>query len=340
VTSGTGSVSERPRRRQGSARGAAFRAVILSKRTWFVLALSACAYSNEGILDELEARAREAPRPALQRTIDRDLVPAPAGPGEAAVLPMLDARVPAVMGRINGVEIPFALDTGTSVVVLPAETARAVDLYLPAGQPEPVTGPGHTSPGRLGAFSTADLGPNRFGAGVALVPVNDRPGRWMGLESDRYAIVGCSVLSHFRVTFDFRREEVRLEPTGKPGYSEPLFTEVVVNGLPLMLLVDSGATRVFLEPWAALELGLITKERAERHKERARTLRGALFTGFTLDRVQVAGKTFTDVGAAAVDTFGGAHRSGVRPGGLLGLKGLGDLVWTLDYGSRTLHLEP
>jgi hypothetical protein len=41
-----------------------------------------------------------------------------------------------------------------------------------------------------------------------------------------------------------------------------------------------------------------------------------------------------------VDTFGPWASEGFRPGGLLGLKGLGDLVWTLDYGTRTLRLEP
>jgi len=308
--------------------------------TWYVLLLAGCAYSNAEVIADLEAHARAAPSSSLQQAIDRDESPPLKGPGARATLPMLDAKVPAVMGRINGVDMPLVLDTGTSVVVLPAETAREVGLYVPPGAPEPVAGPGHTGADRLAAYSTIELGPNRLGAGVALVPVDDRPGRWMGLGTDRYAIVGCSVLSHFRVTFDFRKAEVRLEPTGRAGYSRPLFTEVQVNGKSLMLLVDSGATRIFLEPWAAVDLDLITPGRAKRHEERGRTLSDALFTGVTLDRVEVAGRTYTDLGAAVVDTFGGRMRDGVRPGGLLGLRGLGDLVWTLDYGTRTLRLEP
>ena len=108
-----------------------------------------------------------------------------------------------------------------------------------------------------------------------------------------------------------------------------------------MLMVDSGATAVFLEPWAALELDLISTERAKRHETRARAAADALHSRFTLDRVAVAGRAFRDVDAAAVNTFGTlASGQGFRPGGLLGLKGFGDLVWTLDYGTRTLRLEP
>jgi hypothetical protein len=312
----------------------------LQKRTWYVLLLVGCAYSNAGILDELEARARDAPSPALDRVIEREELPAFALPARAVALPMLRAKVPAVMGRINGVEMPLVLDTGTSAVVLPAEAARDAGLYLPPGEPAAVVGPGHTGTNRLGAFATIELGPNRLGAGLALVPLDDRPGRWMELGTDRYAIVGCTVLSHFRVTFDFRKREVRLAPTGLAGSASPLFTESLVNGRPLLLLVDSGATSVFLEPWAAQDLDLITEERAKRHGKRARSLSDALFTRFTLDRVEVAGRAFEDVDAAAVDTFGPWASPGFRPGGLLGLKGLGDLVWTLDYGTRTLRLEP
>ncbi|MCK6460643.1 MAG: aspartyl protease family protein [Planctomycetes bacterium] len=310
------------------------------RSTPYLLLVAACAYSNAGILEDLEARARGSPDPALDRVIEREELPPLLGPARAVALPMLRAKVPAVMGRINGVEMPLVLDTGTSAVVLTAEAARDAGIYLPPGEPAAVVGPGHTGRNRIGAFATVELGGNRIGAGIALVPVDDRPGRWMELGADRYAIVGCTVLSHFRVTFDFRKAEVRLAPTGLAASAGPLFTETLVNGRPLLLLVDSGATAVFLEPWAAVDLGLITEGRAKRHEERATSLSGARFTHFTLDRVEVAGRTFREIDAAAVDTFGPWSSPGFRPGGLLGLKGLGDLVWTLDYGTRTLRLEP
>ncbi|NUN52619.1 MAG: membrane protein insertase YidC [Planctomycetaceae bacterium] len=102
--------------------------------------------------------------------------------------------------------------------------------------------------------------------------MDQAPHRWMGLGTDSFAVVGCSVLSHFAVTFDFRKREVRLRPTGKPGYTENLMTTVRVNGKPLWLMVDSGATKVFLEPWAALDLDLITEARAKRHDARGASL--------------------------------------------------------------------
>jgi len=113
-----------------------------------------------------------------------------------------------------------------------------------------------------------------------------------------------------------------------------------VHDRRILLLVDSGATTVFLEPWAAQELDLITADEAARHGRRARTLADALFTRVTLDRVEVAGHAFAGIDAAVVDTFGPIVSPDFRPGGLLGLRGLGDLVWTLDYGTQTLFLEP
>ncbi|HEX5136981.1 MAG TPA: pepsin/retropepsin-like aspartic protease family protein [Planctomycetota bacterium] len=317
-------------------------ATSLPKRTWFaVVVLAGCAYSNAEILGELEARARRAPDPVLDNVIAHDAVPTLQAPAQTATLPMVEGRVPAVRGRINGVDITLVLDTGTSAVVIPAEAARAAAIYLPPGDPTDKVGPGHTSPCRLGAFSTVELGPNRIVSGVALVPVDDRPGRWMELGTDRYAIVGCTVLSHFRVTFDFKKREVRLAPTGLPAYATPLLTHVRVNGRLLLLMVDSGATTVFLEPWAARDLDLISRDQMTRHDRRARSLSDAVFTRITLDRVEVGGHAFEDVDAAAVDTFGPlASSPPFRPGGLLGLTGFGDLVWTLDYGSQTLYVEP
>jgi len=301
--------------------------------------LAACSYSNEAILEELDARARAEPAPALDAVAERGGPVPLAAPAHEAVLPMVHGKVPAVVGRVNGVEMPVVLDTGSTHVTLTAEAAREARLHLSAQPPSEVAGAGHTGAHRHGAFRTLELGGIRLGPGEATVAINDRPGRWMDLGTRNYAIVGCSVLSHFRVTFDFEKDEVRLAPTGGTPYTEPLLTRVEINDRPYALLIDSGATTVFLEPWAALELGLITPERARRHEEKPGRQSDALFTRFTLDRVGVAGREFTDVRAAAVNTFGDvplAH--GPRPAGLLGLKGLGKLVWTLDYGNQTVHV--
>ncbi len=327
-----------PAVRPGSAPRAVSRRLSLLNRTRYVLFVAGCAYSNDAILGDLEAREAV---PALDRAIDDGGATPPAGPLREVTLPMVEGKVPAVRGRLNGVEMPLVLDTGTSVVTVTAEAARDAGLYLPARAPTLTGGPGYVSTDRLCAFASLELGPNRFGAGVATVPMNQRPGRWMDLGTESYAIVGCSVLSHFAVTFDFARREVRLRPTGRAAYTNTLFTSVVVNGKALMLMVDSGATAVFLEPWAALELDLVSPERARRHEARAGSASDALFSRFTMDSVEVHGRVFRDVDGAAVSTFGEKRAlEGFRPGGLLGLKGFGDLVWTLDYGTKTLRLEP
>jgi predicted aspartyl protease len=310
-------------------------------RTALAALLAGCAYNNEEILAELEARARAQPSPALEAAIHRDEAAPWAGRAEAAALPMLPAKVPAVLGRVNGVEMPLVLDTGTTSVILTAEAARHAGLYLPPAEPARLLGPGHVATARAGAFATLELGPNRLGPGLALVGVNRRPGDWMGLGTKVYAVVGCSVLSHFAVTFDFKKEEVRLKPTGRAGYTSFLCTTVQVNGRPYWLMVDSGATMVFLEPWAALELDLISPERAKRHEAKGGSLRDATFTRLTLDSVGVPGRIFRDVDGAVVNTFGERlSDEGVRAGGLLGLRGFGNLVWTLDYGTQRLHLHP
>jgi len=311
----------------------------LARRTGLLgfAVLAACAYSNHAILAGLEARE---PVPTLDVAIERGGAAPAAGLLREATLPMVKGKVPAVKGRINGVEMPLVLDTGTSAVTVTAEAARDARLYLPRRHPVTSVSPGYVATIRECAFESLELGPNRFGAGVATVPLDERPGRWMDLGTERYAIVGCSVLSHFAVTFDFARKEVRLRPTGRPAYANTLFTSIGVNGKPFLLMVDSGATAVFLEPWAALELGLISPERAKRHEAKAAHGSGALFSRFTLDSVAVPGHVFRDVEGAAVNTFGGETQEGLRPAGLLGLKGFGDLVWTLDYGTRKLRLEP
>jgi len=311
----------------------------LARRTGLLgfAVLAACAYSNHAILAGLEARE---PVPTLDGAIERAGAAPAAGLLREATLPMVKGKVPAVKGRINGVEMPLVLDTGTSAVTVTAEAARDARLYLPRRHPVTSVSPGYVATIRECAFESLELGPNRFGAGVATVPLDERPGRWMDLGTERYAIVGCSVLSHFAVTFDFARKEVRLRPTSRPAYANTLFTSIGVNGKPFLLMVDSGATAVFLEPWAALELGLISPERAKRHEAKAGDASGALFSRFTLDSVAVPGHVFRDVEGAAVNTFGGETQEGLRPAGLLGLKGFGDLVWTLDYGTRKLRLEP
>jgi predicted aspartyl protease len=114
---------------------------------------------------------------------------------------------------------------------------------------------------------------------------------------------------------------------------------VRIDGRPYWLLVDSGASRLALEPWAALELGLITEAEAARHAKRAGASGGGRTTRLRVGPVEVAGLTVPSVKAIVVNTFDGAADGDIRPAGLLGLAAFGDRVWTLDYGRRRLAVE-
>jgi len=293
-----------------------------------ILLLGACARSNEDLLRDLE-------RPEDPRTnavLSQDAVPI-AGEARATTLPMR-GRLPTVDGTVNGVEMPLVIDTGSSHVRLAGPAARDARVVVPRRDAVRMLSPGRDVPHRLAVFESLGLGKLRFGPGVATIALREGADR-------RGGIVGCSVLSHFRVTFDFQNDELRLEPHGRPGYTEPLWTKVAVNGRTYWLMIDSGATRVMLEPWAARELDLISEERAARHLAgKASDETVALYTRVRLETVEVAGRRFREVAGGVVYTFGDEpSREGIRPGGLLGLKIFGRLAWTLDFGAKRLTVQ-
>ncbi|MHC4134033.1 MAG: pepsin/retropepsin-like aspartic protease family protein [Planctomycetota bacterium] len=310
------------------------------RRLALLLLIAACVQSNAVTLRELEDRSRAAPRPDLDEVADR-AGPVPCvGRGYAATLPMVPCRVPAVKGRINDVEMPFILDTGASHVALSGPAARAAALYVPKHQPVQMLSPGYAMPHRLCVFESLKLGATLLAPGAATISVGETAGRsWAGLNTPAYAIVGGTVLSHFRITFDFRQRQVRLAPHGRPAAPLALWVPVAINGRRYHMLVDSGATRPILEPWAAVELGLLSEDQARRHQAKAPTEAATRYSRLTLDSLTVAGRTFRNVRAAAVLTFGDQPIAGKKAGGLLGLVGFGRLVWTIDYGTRELEIE-
>jgi len=305
----------------------------------FALALAACATGNERILRDLaQGTVSRADYEALAR---REPGPAPlAGPAAAATLPLTQGRIPAVLGRINGVTLPLVLDTGTSHVMLSGPAARATRAYVARRDPVPIVYPGYQAAHKVCVLDSLEIGDTRFGPVVATVPMRETDHhRWANLGSDAYAIVGCAVLSHFRVTFDFRGREVRLAPTGRPASTRLVTATVEINGRPLSLLVDSGATDLILEPWAARDLGLMNDYRLKDHDERAERADEVVYSRLDPVRVRVAGRTFEEIPALAVRTFGPEVQEEGLVAGLFGLQAFGRMVWTLDYGRRLLEPE-
>ena len=179
------------------------------RRLALLLLIAACVQSNAVTLRELEERSRAAPRPELDEVVDR-AGPVPiVGRGYPATLPMVECRVPAVRGRINDVEMPCILDTGASHVALSGPAARAAALYVPERQPVRMVSPGYAMTHRLCVFESLKLGPTLLAPGAATVSMGETAGRtWMGLNTPAYAIVGGTVLCHYRISFDFARRQV------------------------------------------------------------------------------------------------------------------------------------
>ena len=302
---------------------------------------AACTRSNRSLLDDLEQEATLSPRADADRMLAADSWGLPLAPGAGTVtLPMEDATLPVVKGVVNSVEIPLVLDTGASLVMLSGGAAADTRVYLPRGDPIEAVSPGYNPVYRRGVVDSLELPSLRFGPGVVGVPAKEASGRAPGgLSTRSYGIAGCPVLGHFIVTFDFRAQEVRLLPHRQPA-SAPLFVEVGVNGKTFWLLVDSGASRIYLEPWAALELDLISEKRARRYRSKSAAFGKGKITKVEIDTLHVADETFLEVDAAVVRTFGEIrHGSGWRPAGLLGLAGLGERSWTVDFAARTLSVE-
>jgi len=291
-----------------------------------LILVAACAQSNEAYVAILEERAIREPDAEADRIIAEQVqFVAAERPRRTFEMDLLDDRMPTVTGRVNGVEMPLILDSGASLVSLSGRAAEATRLYLPPGRESRAISPGFDAVYRVGVFDSILLDDQRFGRGIAVVPMRDRVG-------GRYGIVGCSVLGQFKVTFDFRRRKVRLEPNGEGA--PPLFVTVKIHGRPYRLLVDSGATRLFVEPRVARELGLITDREVAAHQKKSETFRAGRVTQIRLKSVEVAGRTFTDISAGVVHTFAKG-----RADGLLGLAGFGKLVWILDFKARIVRIR-
>ncbi len=306
-----------------------------------VLLVAACARSNRSVLDDLEEQATLAPRADADRLLESESWALAIGAGARTVtLPLEDASLPVVRGRVNGVEVPLVLDTGASLVMLSGGAAGGAGIYLPAGEPIEAISPGYNPNYRRGVIDSLEFDGLRFGPGVVGVPAKEASGRAPGgLSTKVYGIAGCPVLGHFVVTFDFKANEVRLAPHRRRA-SAPLFVQAEVNGGTYWFLVDSGASRIYLEPWAALELGLISESKARRYRNKSSTFGRGKVTKVEIDARRVAGEDFREVEAGVVSTFGTIrHSAGWRPAGLLGLAGLGERVWVVDFAAQTLSIE-
>lgn len=306
------------------------------RRALILVFLCACAApDNTAIIAELESDAVEKPRPALRaRTLD----PAPyrpIGTLRSAIMPMLAGKVPIVLARINGVEMPCILDTGTTHIVMSGAAARACRLHIPRAPAIQLLTPGYTARFRMGAPETVEFAGNTFSGGVALVSERGSDlAQRLGVKGEVHATIGTAVLSNFLVTFDFKTREIELVPSAAAPFAGVMWTDVEINGIKKLMLIDSGATGLFLEPAFAFQLGLITKRKRDRLNTKGESFLQARFGAVKLNRVAFGPRVFTNVAAHVVKVADDDSR-----GGLLGIAGLGKHRWTLDYAQRRLLLS-
>ena len=116
---------------------------------------------------------------------------------------MQDGKVPIVTGRINGVSMPFIIDTGTTHIVISGAAAKACGLFVPELPAVDLLTPGYEAQFRLGAPETVELNGFTFTGGIALVAERESGlAERLGVEGALFATVGTAVLSNFNVTFD------------------------------------------------------------------------------------------------------------------------------------------
>ena len=305
------------------------------------LLMSACvARDNRPSIEGLERAAAIAPQTELDERIRVAPPYRPVGPPKRLRLPMLPGDVPIVQGSINGIPMPLLLDTGTSHVVISGPAAAATGLYLPKGKAISLVTPGYDARFRTGAPRTISLGGAKFSGGIAIVPEREnRHMRRLGLSSERHATVGTSLLSNFRVTFDFGSREVILEPSGSPPFAGVLWAKVAIDGEDCLMLVDSGANGIFIEPSFAHNLELIDAREEQRHMTKAPAVGGVPFTLVHLSRLEFQGRVFRGLSAQVVNLVDGAVSGGLPRAGLLGLAALGPHRWVVDYPNRRLILQ-
>ena len=305
------------------------------------LLLSACvARDNRPSIEALERAAVLAPEAELDDRIRQAPPYLPVGPPRRLRLPMLPGDVPIVQGRINGIAMPLLLDTGTSHVVMSGPAASATGLYLPKGNTISLVTPGYDARFRSGAPRTISLGDMQFSGGIAIVPEREnRHMRRLGLRSERHAAVGSSVLSNFRVTFDFGRREVILEPSGAPPFTGVLWTKVAIDGEDCLMLLDSGANGIFIEPSFARKLGLIDAKEAQRHSRKAATVGSAPLSLVHLGRLEIQGRAFRGLSAQVINLVDGSVSGGLPHAGLLGFAALGPHRWQVDCPNKLTLLS-
>jgi predicted aspartyl protease len=250
-----------------------------------------------------------------------------------------------VDAKINGQTLrDFIIDTGNGSFGIAVSKAAADRLELDVG------------PGGEGAF-TVDLSQGfalatartfRLGSlfrrkpEIGILPAIDDLNERLGTTIQ--GNIGHGFLMRYALTFDFQRSTLTLRRPEKSvaGFPFKLVTqsplilvEVEANGIPLRLVLDTGASGCCLSTEAAERIGV---EKGEEHALNGSSTMNGYMT--QLASLKVGDREQRDVMVVAADFVSHLSEKGKTPiDGILGHNFWSKYRLTIDYPNRSLHLE-
>jgi predicted aspartyl protease len=244
----------------------------------------------------------------------------------------------------------FILDTGAGTSLLSPELGQKLGIKI-IGSKEGKSAGGSVSVSLAKVDSLAVGSTKLNDVDVGLVDLS-HIGRTVGAKID--GDLGYNVLKHFRITLDYRRNEIRFDdpkrfelagqstaltkvPMRLASPAKPLIlVDVFVNGRgPFQFAIDTGTSTTAITPELAQQLGVASSPIG------AATTGGAQVdvTAGVLRSLQVGGARINDTSVVVADFFAMLSAAvGAKLDGLVGYNFLRNYKVALDYPNETLSL--
>jgi Flp pilus assembly protein TadD/predicted aspartyl protease len=258
---------------------------------------------------------------------------------------------------INGSK-PFKLmiDTGASGILINSRAAEKAGVQRLAAMRFGGIGDSGVQDGYRALAEKVRVGGVEFEDCV--VDVSDKKA-----VADEDGLIGMDVFSHFLVTLDFYKQELRLDPLPKhqaaAAEGEPEDREIapemrgfspvfrfghalmiptkVSSSKPVLFLIDTGAMKTLISPELARQ---VTKVRSE-DLVKMKGLSGDVKNVYTADRAELefAGFRQNNFDIISFDLSGISKSFGAEVSGVLGLPVLQMFVLKIDYRDGLVHFD-
>ncbi|MEY2562963.1 MAG: hypothetical protein QOH88_1156 [Verrucomicrobiota bacterium] len=255
--------------------------------------------------------------------------------------------------KINGAgPFDFILDTGAGTSLVSSELGQTLGIKV-VGSKEGQSAGGAVSIS-LARLDSLEVGTAKLNdVDVGMVDLS-HIGKTVGAQID--GDLGYNFLKHFRITLDYRKNEIRFDdpkrfesigpskavteiPMRLASPAKPLIlVDVYANGRgPFQFAVDTGASTTAIAPELAKQLGVASSPIG------AATTGGAHVdvAGGILQSFQVGGAKIENSNVVVADFFGMLSKAiGARLDGIVGYNFLRNYKVALDYPNETLTLLP